>query len=57
VGVVATPGQAQAFAAAGFELFEGRVQVDGRETAYLCDNFVCQLPVTDADALEDLLGN
>jgi uncharacterized protein len=57
VGVAVTPTQAQAFAAAGFELFEGRVQVDGRETAYLCDNFVCQLPVTDATALEELLDD
>jgi uncharacterized protein len=56
VTVVVTAAQAQAFAAAGFELFEGRVQVDGRETAYLCDNFVCQLPVTDASALEELLS-
>jgi len=30
---------------------EGRVLVDGRPTAYLCRNFACRLPVTDADAL------
>jgi uncharacterized protein YyaL (SSP411 family) len=57
VGVAVTPAQARAFEAAGFELFEGRVQVDGRETAYLCDNFVCQLPVTDAAALAKLLDD
>jgi hypothetical protein len=57
IGVAVTPTQAQAFAAAGFELFEGRVQLDGRETAYLCDNFVCQLPIMDAAALDELLYN
>ena len=56
VGIAVTPTQAEAFAAAGFELFDGRVQVDGRETAYLCENFVCQLPVTTAAALGDLLS-
>ncbi|MDQ1552915.1 MAG: uncharacterized protein QOD50_2337 [Actinomycetota bacterium] len=56
VGIAVTPAQAQAFAAAGFELFDGRVQVDGRETAYLCENFVCQLPVTNAEALAELLS-
>ncbi len=57
VGVAVTPAQAQAFEAAGFELFEGRIQTDGRETAYLCDNFVCQLPVTDAAELGKLLND
>ncbi|MDR6613742.1 DUF255 domain-containing protein [Leifsonia sp. 1010] len=38
-------------AADGFELFEGRVARDGLPTAYLCRDFVCRLPVTDAAAL------
>jgi uncharacterized protein YyaL (SSP411 family) len=50
VGVV-TPEQALAFADAGFELFEGRVSRDGLPTAYLCRDFVCALPVTDAVSL------
>src|SRR5579883_1376595 len=29
--------------------------IDGRATAYVCENFTCQLPVTDAEALERLL--
>jgi uncharacterized protein len=57
VGVAVTPDQASAFAAAGFELLDGRVQKDGRETAYLCENFVCQLPVTEPESLSELLGN
>jgi uncharacterized protein YyaL (SSP411 family) len=52
VGIVVSPDQSKAFVEAGFELFEGRVLPDNRETAYLCDNFVCQLPVFDGDSLE-----
>ncbi|WP_431277758.1 thioredoxin domain-containing protein [Leifsonia poae] len=39
------------FAADGFELFEARTARDARPTAYLCRDFVCRLPVTDAGAL------
>jgi uncharacterized protein YyaL (SSP411 family) len=53
---IVTPTQSAAFAAAGFELFESRGQSDGKPTAYLCDNFVCQLPVTEAAQLEELLA-
>ncbi len=42
---------AAALAAAGFELFEGRVPRGGTDTAYLCEHFVCDLPLTDAEAL------
>jgi uncharacterized protein YyaL (SSP411 family) len=44
-----------AFADAGFELFAGRSAPGRVPTAYLCRDFVCRLPVTDADALDDLL--
>ena len=57
LGVAVTPAQAKAFAAAGFELFEGRVQVDNLETAYLCENFICQLPITGAATLTALLSS
>ena len=43
--------QAAAFAAAGFELYEGRT----REAAYLCRDFVCSLPVTSAQELVEAL--
>jgi uncharacterized protein YyaL (SSP411 family) len=49
---VVTEAQASAFAQAGFELFSGRVSMDGRATAYLCRNFVCRLPTTDAAKLQ-----
>jgi uncharacterized protein YyaL (SSP411 family) len=52
----------QVLAAAGepatsaIPLLEGRVAVEGRPTAYLCRDFACRLPVTDAAGLEALLG-
>jgi len=42
---------ATAFAAAGFELFEGRTALDGRPTAYACRDFVCRLPATEPTGL------
>ncbi|MBP3978930.1 thioredoxin domain-containing protein [Microbacterium sp. BLY] len=42
---VVTPAQAAAFAAAGFELFEGKEST--AERAYDCRAFVCRLPVSD----------
>jgi uncharacterized protein len=32
-------------------LLHGRVQRDGRATAYVCQHFACQLPVTEPEAL------
>ncbi|TFD59000.1 thioredoxin domain-containing protein [Cryobacterium suzukii] len=48
-GVVASvsESQARAFTAAGFDLFADRTAPSGQPTAYLCRDFVCQLPVTD----------
>ncbi len=40
-----------AASATGLPLLEGRGTVDGRPTAYVCENYACQLPVTDAEAL------
>ena len=38
-------------------LLAGRHRIDGRVTAYVCENYVCQLPVTDAEALaRQLIG-
>ncbi|MBH0054765.1 thioredoxin domain-containing protein [Salinibacterium sp. SWN139] len=56
IGVAASQAQADAFAASGFELFAARTATDGQPTAYLCEEFVCRLPLTDAAALEALLG-
>jgi len=52
VGVdLSAPGQEGAGVAGGLPLLEGRGLVDGKATAYVCQNYVCQLPVTDAEAL------
>jgi uncharacterized protein YyaL (SSP411 family) len=46
-----TEPQASALSLAGFELFEGRAAPSGEPTAYLCREFVCRLPTTDAAEL------
>ena len=35
----------------GLPLLSGRGMVDGKPTAYVCENYACQLPVTNAEAL------
>jgi uncharacterized protein YyaL (SSP411 family) len=50
--VVVTEAQARAWADAGFGLLEGRTASSGRSTAYLCTDFVCRLPLTDAEGLQ-----
>ncbi|MFN7925332.1 MAG: thioredoxin domain-containing protein [Bryobacteraceae bacterium] len=36
-------------------LTESMIAVDGKATAYVCENFACQLPTTDFDRLVELL--
>ena len=42
---------AESATSSGLPLLEGRGLVDGKPTAYVCENYACQLPVTDAAAL------
>jgi uncharacterized protein YyaL (SSP411 family) len=53
---VVTPEQAVAFADAGFEFFESRTTRGGLAAAYLCEHFVCALPVTTLAELASLLA-
>ncbi len=52
---IVTERQAQALAAAGFELFAARTAVAGAATAYLCEGSVCKLPTADPTVLDRLL--
>jgi uncharacterized protein len=36
-------------------LLQGKTQVDGKATVYVCQNFTCSAPVTDWEALKPLL--
>ena len=38
-------------------LLANRVQFNGQPTAYVCQNFACQLPTTDKDVLASQLGD
>lgn len=44
---------ARAWSEAGFSLFTGRTAADGRPTAYDCREFVCRLPVHDANGFSE----
>jgi uncharacterized protein YyaL (SSP411 family) len=55
VSTIVTERQARDFAAAGFELFEGRAVQSQVATAYRCRSFVCALPVHGARELEALV--
>jgi hypothetical protein len=37
-------------------LLADRAQIDGKATAYVCEQYTCKLPVTKVDALRDQLG-
>ena len=39
-----------------FPLLQDRIMVGGLPSAYVCENYTCQLPVTDPDALAEQLS-
>ena len=54
--VLAGADGATAAAASGLPLLAGRGMLDGKPTAYVCENYACQLPVTNAADLAAQLG-
>ncbi len=38
-------------------LLDGKVRLEGAATVYICENFVCREPLTDAEAVEERLRN
>jgi hypothetical protein len=55
--VVAGAIGAEPAAVAGVPLLEARGPVDGKATAFVCRNYACELPVTDAPSLARQLGD
>jgi len=53
VVAVGEPGDEEAMAAVA--ILRDRPQVDGLPTAYVCERFMCRLPVTDPDDLAEQL--
>ena len=56
VGKAGTDGATAATRQLKLPLLDGREPVDGRPAAYVCENYVCNLPVTDAQALAKQLA-
>jgi uncharacterized protein YyaL (SSP411 family) len=47
---------AESTGATAVGLLEARSAIDGQATAYVCEHFVCQAPVSEPQALRELLG-
>jgi uncharacterized protein YyaL (SSP411 family) len=41
---------------AALPLLEGKTAIDNKATAYVCENFACQLPATSVEELRERLG-
>jgi uncharacterized protein YyaL (SSP411 family) len=54
--VVAGTDSPDSRASVGVALLEGRTLLDGKPTAYVCENYACQLPTNDPAALLSQLG-
>jgi len=54
--LLADGGDGQKYLEERLEALGAMQPVDGKSTAYVCENFACQAPVTDPDALSALLA-
>ena len=54
--LLADGGAGQRWLAERLEFLKTVGQIDGKPAAYVCENFVCQLPVTAPAKLQELLG-
>src|SRR5262249_39636815 len=55
--ILADGGPGQAYFTQKIEFFKGVHSIDGKATAYICENFVCQLPTSDPAVVARLLDN
>ncbi len=53
--LLADGGEGQKYLEEKLEAVSGMSQLQGKATAYVCENFTCQAPVDTADALRELL--
>ncbi len=54
--IVASDGADRSYLDEKLEAVRAMTQVDGKATAYVCENFTCQAPITDVGALRKLLS-
>jgi uncharacterized protein len=54
--LLADGGNGQRYLEDKLEALRGMKPIDGKPTAYVCENFACQAPVTDPAALRELLA-
>ena len=54
--LLADGGVSQAFLASHVDLFKDLKPLDGKATAYVCENFTCHLPTSDPAAMQKLLA-
>jgi uncharacterized protein len=55
VVLLADGGAGQEYLASKVEFLETTKQINGKPTAYVCENYTCRLPVNDVETLRELL--
>jgi uncharacterized protein YyaL (SSP411 family) len=55
--LLADEGEGRKFLGEKLEAIRAMKKVDGKAAAYVCENFTCKAPVTDAKALRELLSS